>query len=82
MENLDRPFMDNNRLILVSATITDFRLGMQLAFRHVPGDLAYSWWEWTPARPDYRGCPLLVLSWENVNIIHQVILLSTNTDFR
>jgi hypothetical protein len=68
--------MDNQRLIVVSETLTDFRLGMQLAFRHCPGDKAWSWWEWTPKRSDFdkdrpeeglgvvRSSPFLVLSWE------------------
>ena len=72
----DKPCMDNQRLVLVSETLVDFKLGMQLAFRHCPGDKAWSWWLWNPARSDYdkdrpeeglgveRKGPFLVLSWE------------------
>jgi hypothetical protein len=68
--------MDNQRLIVVSETALDFRLGMQLAFRHAPGDKAWSWWIWNPERSSYdkdrpeeglgvvHEGPFLVLSWE------------------
>lgn len=68
--------MDNQRLIVVSETILDLKLGMQLAFRHTPGDKAWSWWLWKPARSNYdKDRPeeglgvvpkqdFLVLSWE------------------
>lgn len=70
---MDRPCMDNNRLIVVSETIADFRLAMHLAFRQHAE--AWSWWLWDGIRPDHdtdrsedqlgsaRG-PYLVLSWD------------------
>src|SRR5215813_10992721 len=71
-----KPCMDNQRLIVVSETLTDFKLAMQLAFRHCPGDKAWSWWIWKPARSQYdKDRPeeglgvvskgqFLVLTWE------------------
>jgi hypothetical protein len=74
------PCMDNNRLIVVSKTRTDFDLAMQLAFRHTRS--AEGYWFYTPKKDSYRrdelGLPsnllgvcsqgtfLVLSSWKNM----------------
>jgi hypothetical protein len=64
--------MDNNRLIVVSETKTDFSLAMQLAFRH--HSKAVGWTLWKPKRGEHdkdrpeellgvANGPYLVLHW-------------------
>ncbi len=86
---MDKPCMDNNRLIVVSETKTDFSLAMQLAFRH--HHKCMGWTIWQPKRGEHDKdrpeellgvCdgPYLVLHWTKTDSDKEINRLPAEMD--